>query len=248
MEIQKIRVGSIDLHCAEFQTFTDHIFERLNHSPGQIIIVHINLRNFYFMNKDESLLNDIRNKSLAVFEGIGLKFCMAVKGKGFLNDLNGTDLIPLFLDKPEIKKYGIFLLGATQESVEGTIKNIKNNHPFVKICGFHNGYFEDSEELKIIEQINSSQADILLVGMGFPIQEKFIFKYRDKLNVKLIWNLGGLFDFLSGVKPRAPYLIRKMRLEWLYRFMKEPFRMLHRNTVAATWSVTNIIFSTKNSS
>lgn len=248
MRIQKIRTGNIDLHYAEFKIFTDYIFDRLTYSPGKIIIVFINLRNFYFMNKDESLLNEIKSNSLAVFEGIGLKFCMAIKGKGFIKDLNGTDLIPLFLNKPEIKKYGIFLLGATQESVVGAVEHIKNNYPAVKICGFHNGYFEDSEEQDIIEKINGSQAEILLVCMGFPRQEKFIFKYRDKLNVKLIWNLGGLFDFVSGIKPRAPGFVRRMRMEWLYRFIKEPVRMFHRNTVAATWSIKNIIFSSDISS
>ncbi len=81
--------------------------------------------------------------------------------------------------------------------------------------------------------------------MGFPLQEKFVFKYRDKLNVSLIWNLGGLFDFLSGLKPRAPAIIRRMRFEWLYRFVKEPIRMFHRNTVSAVWSVGKILLIKK---
>ncbi len=245
MEIKKIQIGDLYLHYADFENFAVYISEYLKSGNKQLIIVHINLRNYYFMNKDSTLYDDIRNNSLAVFEGIGLKMCAALKGFGFISDLNGTDLFPLFMKLLERTDHKIFLLGGSEKSLAGTIEYIHQKYPEVKVTGFHNGYFDEKDEKEIVNFINRSCADVLLISMGFPLQEKFIFKHRNKLNVSLIWNLGGLFDFLSGLKPRAPVIIRRMRFEWLYRFVKEPVRMFHRNTIAAVWSIGNILFIKK---
>lgn len=245
MKIKKIQIGDLYLHYADLEDFAVYVSGHLKSGKEQLIIVHINLRNYYFMNKDKSLYDDIKNNSIAVFEGIGLKMCAALKGFGFISDLNGTDLFPLFMKLQERTGHKIFLLGGSEKSLAGTVKNISQNYPAVKIAGFHNGYFDKKDESEIVDFINTSCADVLLISMGFPLQEKFVFEHRDKLNVSLIWNLGGLFDFLSGLKPRAPAIIRKMRFEWLYRFVKEPIRMFHRNTIAAAWSVGKILFIKK---
>ena len=245
MNIKNVRIRDLYLHYSDLKDFIEYIYVLMRYGKKQIIIVHINLRNYYFMNMDKTLYDDIKNDSIAVFEGIGLKTCMILKGYGFLEDLNGTDLFPLFLKKLERTGHKIFLLGGSDDALNGTIEHIKKNYVEISISGYNNGYFEPKEEERIVEKINDSQADILLISMGFPLQEKFVFKYRDKLNLILIWNLGGLFDIISGLKPRAPLLMRNFRLEWLYRFMREPVRMFHRNTVAAAWSMGNILFNKK---
>jgi len=137
---------------------------------------------------------------------------------------------------------GLFLLGSEDATVKKAVLNIQKRFPGINVCGYNNGFIPEEEETKLVEKINNCKADILLIGMGFPLQEKFVLKYKDNLRVSLIWSVGGLFDSLSGNKKRAPVLIRKMRLEWLYRFLLEPQRMLHRNTVAALWSLSHIIF------
>ena len=245
MKIKKVRIRDLYLHYADLKSFIEYIYELMRSGKKQIIIVHINLRNYYFMSRDITLSDNIKNDSIAVFEGIGLKTCMILKGYGSLEDLNGTDLFPLYLKKLERTGHKIFLLGGSDDALNGTIEYIKKNYEEINISGYNNGYFESKEEERIVGKINDSQADILLISMGFPLQERFVFKYRDKLNLTLIWNLGGLFDIVSGLKPRAPLLMRNLRLEWLYRFMREPVRMFHRNTLAAAWSMGNILFNKK---
>jgi exopolysaccharide biosynthesis WecB/TagA/CpsF family protein len=245
MKINRIRIGDFYLYYSKFHDFVDFVFEQLRSAEKQIILVHINLRNYYFLNNDKILYDNVKKHSIAIFEGIGLKICMAIKGYGFINDLNGTDLIPLFLEKLNKSNHKIFLLGASDNAVEGTFFNINKYFPNVNVAGYHNGYFRDSDNEKILKLINDSQADILFISMGFPLQEKFIFKYRNRLNVTLIWNLGGIFNIISGLKARAPLFIRRIRLEWLYRFLQEPLRMFHRNTIASTWSIGHILFLRK---
>ncbi|NLJ37775.1 MAG: WecB/TagA/CpsF family glycosyltransferase, partial [Candidatus Atribacteria bacterium] len=91
------------------------------------------------------------------------------------------------------------------------------------ISGYHHGYFENS--LPIIEDINRSKPDILLVGLGSPYQELWIYQNRNLLQTSIMIGIGGSFDVLCGDKKRAPLLLRQMKLEWLYRIASEPRRL-----------------------
>lgn len=124
-----------------------------------------------------------------------------------------------------------------------TVESIRKNYRRIIISGYNNGFLREDEEESIVDRINQAGAEVLLLSMSFPLEEQFAFRNREKLKVKMIWNLGGLFDILSGEKKRAPLSLRKIRLEWLYRFLKEPGRMIHRNTVAAFWSISHILFN-----
>lgn len=230
----------MELFSCGSREFLEFLFSKINPVNEKIIIVHVNLNNYFFFNTDKNLLNDVCSHSVPVFEGIGLKTAVALKGLGILKDLNGTDLMPEFLKLLGNTGFRIFLLGGSEDVISQTEKFINSDFPEVIISGKHNGYFNGREE-EIVKLINDSNTDILLISMGTPVQEKFSFRFRTELKVRLIWNLGGLFDIISGKKKRAPLFIRKARLEWLYRFKKEPIRMLRRNTAIALWSFKHIL-------
>jgi len=241
--MQKIFLDGLGLHAGELNDFSDHISNYHNNSQELLIIVHINLRNYYFMHKDTELMKNIKEYSLPVLDGIGMKFAILLKKKIKVNDLNGTDLFPLVMDSFDKAGKRIFIIGGTQNVVMKTVKSIRKNYRRIIISGYNNGFLREDEEESIVDRINQAGAEVLLLSMSFPLEEQFAFRNREKLKVKMIWNLGGLFDILSGEKKRAPLSLRKIRLEWLYRFLKEPGRMIHRNTVAAFWSISHILFN-----
>ncbi|MBK6507935.1 MAG: WecB/TagA/CpsF family glycosyltransferase [Ignavibacteria bacterium] len=241
--IQKIFLDGLGLHAGELNDFSDHISNYHNNSQELLIIVHINLRNYYFMHKDTELMKNIKEYSLPVLDGIGMKFAVLLKKKIVVNDLNGTDLFPLVMDSFDKAGKRIFIIGGTQNVVRKTVESIRKNYRRIIISGYNNGFLREDEEESIVDRINQAGAEVLLLSMSFPLEEQFAFRNREKLKVKMIWNLGGLFDILSGEKKRAPLSLRKIRLEWLYRFLKEPGRMIHRNTVAAFWSISHILFN-----
>lgn len=244
MAVQKILLNDFIYYTGSFHEFTDFFFDKIKINKNKKeIIVHINLRNYYYLYRDAHLKNDIKKNSLLVFDGIGMKIGLFLKGYGMLPDLNGTDLFPLVMKKMAKSNIGVFLLGAEEKVIQNVVKSILRVYPTINICGYYNGYFSDDEENEVVEQINKSKADLLLISRGFPLQERFSLRNKDRLKVSLIWNVGGLFDFISSNKERAPLVFRKMRLEWFFRFLKEPCRMLHRNTIAAFWSLGHIIFS-----
>jgi len=239
--MKKTLLNGIVYNSGRLDEFIDFIISEFkkDNSTGKII-VHINLRNYYYMNRNKELYEFIRTKCFAVFEGIGMKAAFYLKGLGNLNDLNGTDSIPEFLKQLEGGN-GIFLLGSRNNIVEIAAKNIKYNYPHLEVKGYHTGYFSIEDEKNVVQKIINSETKILLIGRGFPLEEEFIRRNYEKLKNLYIWNVGGLFDFISGDKKRAPGFIRSLRLEWLYRMLKEPKRMLFRNTVAAYWSFYNIL-------
>ena len=98
-------------------------------------------------------------------------------------------------------------------------------YPNAKIVGYHEGYFKEDSEEKVIEEINSLQPNVLFVAMGAPRQEKWIYENKDKLKVDIAAGQGGTFDYEAGNIKRAPVWMQKCGIEWLWRLIREPKRI-----------------------
>lgn len=125
----------------------------------------------------------------------------------------------------------VFLLGAKPEVVEKAASNVQNLYPNLAIVGYKDGYFKVNEEQNILNIINKSGAEILLLGMSSPKKEYFIHRVWDELNVSLSVGVGGLFDIWAGTTQEAPEWVRKYGFEWLFRLSQEPKRLWKRYTI-----------------
>ncbi len=206
------------------------------------VITHINVYNYHLLKKNGELKRYITEYNHIIFDGIGMKIGAWLNGFGWLPDLNGTDLFPLVMRLVERGDRSVYILGGNDAAAKGAAKYIEKRWPGVKIAGYRNGYFSLMEEEEITSEINAARADILINSRGFLPQEDFVRRNRNALNVPLIWNTGGLVDFISGTKPRAPFWIRKLRLEWLFRFMIEPGRMFYRNFIVTPFFLIEMIY------
>ncbi|WP_342359343.1 WecB/TagA/CpsF family glycosyltransferase [Terrarubrum flagellatum] len=119
-----------------------------------------------------------------------------------------------------------FFLGAEPGVAALAAKKIAQRHPGLQIVGVRHGYFKPEEEAQICEEIVASRADVLWVGLGTPMQERFAVANRHRLE-GLAWirTCGGLFDHSSGRFPRAPIWMQRAGFEWLHRAMLEPLRL-----------------------
>ncbi len=198
---------------------------------AQSVITHLNVYNYHLLKKNGELKRYITENNHIIFDGIGMKIGAWLNGLGWLPDLNGTDLFPMVMDLTNKNKISIFILGGNDEAARSASEKILERWPGIGIAGYKNGYFTNEEETKIVAGINAVEPDILINSRGFLPQEDFIKRNREKLQVSLIWNTGGLVDFISGTKPRAPLWMRTLRMEWLFRFMIEPGRMFYRNFI-----------------
>jgi N-acetylglucosaminyldiphosphoundecaprenol N-acetyl-beta-D-mannosaminyltransferase len=138
-----------------------------------------------------------------------------------------TDLFHDVAREAEVRGASMFMLGATEASNSIAVQNIRDRYPAIKLVGHRHGFFADNdEELVVCDQIATLAPDILWVSMGVPREQQFIVRNRHRLtSVGVIKTSGGLFDFLSGSKPRAPAWMQNAGLEWLWRTSLEPKRL-----------------------
>ena len=193
--------------------------------------------NFSFLNahsinlaqKNLDFKNALLESDYVLPDGIGVKIACMLAGFKVEENLNGTDFLPHLLTFLQKKKLSIYFLGSKPGVVERMCRKLAHTHPDLKIAGCHHGYQKNIRaELSIIKNINKTKPDVLLVGMGSPLQELFVSRHKDILQTKIIMSVGGLFNFYSGDIPRAPLAFRKIGLEWAFRLYQEPWRLWRR--------------------
>lgn len=141
-----------------------------------------------------------------------------------------TALMPELLNHCNEHGFSIFLLGSKPQNLKTAIEQLKRQYPKITLAG-HHGYFaiEDPEANEaVIEQINLAKPNILVVGMGMPLQENWIRLHRSRLKVNAIMAGGAVIDRLAGIVSDCPAFLSDMGLEWLYRLCREPKRLAVR--------------------
>lgn len=176
-------------------------------------------------NDDKDLLKIINEADLVVPDGIGIVLAGKIMKNRIKERVAGCDLIFSLFDKMKDTDKTVYLLGAEPGVAEIAKSNMEEKYKNLKIVGVHNGYFDEKEEELIIKEIQDLKPDILLVGLGCPKQEKWIYKNKDRLPVKISAGIGGGIDTMAGKVKRAPKIFQKIGLEWLHRLILEPRRI-----------------------
>lgn len=208
----------------------DHIRTSVKHDQHEAI---------FFVNPDclnksfsDPAYREILQDAEQIFpDGIGLAIAAKILGSPLKENINGTDMLPFLCEMAAVANYSLFLLGAKPGVAETVAENLQSRFQ-VTIAGTHHGYFNhEKESTTIVEKINKSEADIVLVAFGAPRQEKWITNHKQELKPNILLGVGGLFDFYSGNTKRAPRWLREIGLEWAYRLLQEPGRMWRRYVI-----------------
>lgn len=140
----------------------------------------------------------------------------------------------------------IYLLGATNDSNYNAQVKINKVHGVKEVYG-RNGYYSIEEESSIVESINNIAPDILFLGMSSPKKDEFLYKWKDKLNVKIIIHCGGMIDILSGKTKLYPKWVKELCLAALYRFIQEPIRLRRdiNNAIKSLFLIFKVLFIVK---
>ncbi len=179
--------------------------------------------------KDSSYQQILNSRKIVLPDGAGISIACRMIGDRLAANLNGTDLLPPLCEIAAKKNHTMFLLGAAPGVAARMKGNLEDTYPGLIIVGEQHGYFDqDGGTEQVIEKINQLKPNILLVAFGAPRQEKWIHQHFDRVDANLLIGVGGLFDFYSGDKKRAPVWMRKTGTEWLYRLYLEPGRLWRR--------------------
>lgn len=137
-----------------------------------------------------------------------------------------TDLVHAVAKRAEETGSRFYFLGGSEEVNRAAVEEMQRLYPRLVFSGRRNGYFSRAEEDAVLADIAASKTDILWVGFGIPLEQRFVSRNLDRLSgIAVIKTCGGLFDFLAGKNSRAPQWMQDMGLEWLYRAMLEPKRL-----------------------
>ena len=178
---------------------------------------------------DRLYRESVHSGDLVLADGIGMQMAGRLLGTPFRQNVNGTDLFPALCQHPQASgKLRLFLLGGLPGIADKVADWVRVYAPGVIIAGVQDGFFKPDEQDAVIDRINSSGANVLLVAMGVPLQDVWIRRYLPRLCVGVAMGVGGLFDFYSDRIPRAPLWMREAGLEWVYRLSQEFGRMWRR--------------------
>jgi N-acetylglucosaminyldiphosphoundecaprenol N-acetyl-beta-D-mannosaminyltransferase len=174
---------------------------------------------------DEPDYRAVLNSADYVFnDGTGVRWAARQRGIELLDNLCGTDLIPELLRATAARRYRLFLLGADPRTIEEAAAFAGKEFGGWTLAGHYHGYVHNGQSDQVIDRINASDPQLLLVGMGNPTQERWIHSHRARLRVPLAIGVGGLFDHWVGRPKRAPLWVRRAGCEWIHKLLLQPHK------------------------
>jgi N-acetylglucosaminyldiphosphoundecaprenol N-acetyl-beta-D-mannosaminyltransferase len=194
----------------------------------------VNAAKLVSMQDDPQLRRFVNDCELVTADGQAVVWASTIVGDPLPGRVAGIDLMLALIQRAARRGYRVFILGARQEVLETAIANLRARYPLLEIAGCRDGYFSDDEEADVVRQIRESRADILFVAMSSPRKEYFLGTYREQLQVPFVMGVGGSIDVVAGLTQRAPRLMQRLGLEWLFRLIQEPRRLFRRYLVSNT--------------
>lgn len=208
----------------------NHVIETLLETP-RARVHFLNAHCANVARRDAEYRATLESADFLLPDGIGIDLAARMAGKGFVDNLNGTDFTPALLRAAAARGLSVFLFGGAPGTAKAAAQALSRRIPGLMIAGTRDGFAGARDDAAAIDAINGSGADIVLVAMGVPRQDNWIARHSHRLGARLALGVGALFDFLAGHVRRAPAVVRKARLEWTWRLAMEPRRLAGRYIV-----------------
>lgn len=230
----RIKLLNIEVDNLTMSETIEKIDELIQSNKNSYIVTP-NVDHIVKLETDEEFKKVYKDASLILTDGMPLVWISKLKKMPIKEKISGSDLFPKVCELAAQKDYKVFLLGAAPGVADQAASNLKKKFSGLQVVGTYSpsfGFENNPKEInKIIRIINDVKPDILAIGLGAPKQEKFIYNYKEKLNVPISLAIGASIDFEAGNIKRAPKWMQNIGLEWFYRLLKEPKRMFKRYLV-----------------
>lgn len=203
------------------------------------VVHYLNAHVFNLARKDPALLQVFQECDLLYADGISIVWAARRLGYSIPERLTAADYFEEFCESCAAEGLSLFLLGGAAGVAEVAAARLTRNVPGLRIAGTSHGYLSPAESGELVNRINHSSADVLVVGMTSPSQERWIQRYGRELDVPVQWSVGALLDYFAGAEPRAPEWVCRWGGEWAFRLMIHPSQRWRRyllgNAAFAWW-------------
>jgi len=195
--------------------------------PTQHVV--INAGKVVLMRDDPDLRRIVASADIINADGMSVVWGGRFLGLKIPERVTGIDLMEALLRRAEQRGWPVYFLGSRGEIIERFVAECRRRFPELRIAGYRDGFYSD--ERAVAEQVASTGARVLFLGMPSPMKERFVAAQRERLGPMLTFGVGGTFDVWAGETKRAPVWAQRSGLEWLFRLAQEPKRMWRRYMV-----------------
>jgi N-acetylglucosaminyldiphosphoundecaprenol N-acetyl-beta-D-mannosaminyltransferase len=206
--------------------------ERLARGGRRGLVLSVNAHGLNLCYEDPALRAFLNGAEVVFCDGAGVMLAARILGGRIPQRITYADWIWQLADFAAAQGFSLYLLGARPGVAQEAARRLRERYPDLEISGVHHGYFVHSaggvESEAVVEEINASAPDILLVGFGMPLQERWLMENIDRLDVGVALTGGAVFDYASGRLRRGPRLLTDSGFEWLARLLLEPSRLWRR--------------------
>jgi N-acetylglucosaminyldiphosphoundecaprenol N-acetyl-beta-D-mannosaminyltransferase len=198
--------------------------------PSLILNVNVYCLNLSY--EDAALRNSLNSADVLFCDGAGVMLAARMLGGRIPARITYAAWIWRLADFAAAEGFSLYFLGARPGVAQEAARRLRERHPGLRIVGVRHGYFDHSagsaENEAVLEEINVAAPDILLVGLGMPLQERWLTQNRQGLNAGVVLSGGAVFDYVSGRVRRGPPILTESGFEWLARLLNEPRRLWRR--------------------
>ena len=202
---------------------------------GHALVLHANVHGLNLCYRDPGLRSFFNVASLVFCDGSGVMLAARILGERIPERITYADWTWQLAAFAEREGLSLFFLGARPGVAEIAAVRLEERHPDLKIAGVHHGYFDWTvgapENEAVVAEINAARPDLLLVGLGMPLQERWLMQNWDRLDARVALTGGAVFDYVSGELKRGPRILTDNGFEWLARLLIEPSRLWRRYVV-----------------
>lgn len=229
-----INVTNMDKTIAYLSTYLEQL-------RGKYICVS-NVHTTVMAFKDTEYRNVQNSAAMALPDGKPLSIVSRRRGFIQARRVPGPDLMPRIFELSKEKAYRHYFYGSSEETLHALKEKLKVRYPYLQIAGMYSPPFRPltkEEDEKVIRQINESKPDFIWVALGAPKQEKWMYNHMNKVNGVML-GVGAAFDFEAGTVKRAPLWMQELCLEWFYRILQDPMRLIpryFRTNLSFLWNV-----------
>lgn len=222
-----LRVPVTDVTMDQAVDWFEQVLLRQPRAPAHAVYF-VNAHTLNVASDDPAYLAVLRGADRVFGDGTGVRWAARLlHGRRLRDNVNGTDVVPLLFKRLAGRGLSYYLLGNTPERIERAAAHAQAAFPGWRLAGCHHGFLSDKgaqANAEVVQRINASGADMLLVGMGNPKQEQWIAQHLPQLTVPLCMGTGGLFDYWVGDLVRAPAWVRRIGYEWLHLLIRQPHK------------------------
>lgn len=229
--MDKVKLMNAEYANVNRKELLQSLFQDIESHKGSSLIF-LNVDVVMKIEKDEYLQKIVRAAEYVIADGMPLVWISRWFNRPLKEKISGSDFVPILCKYAAKKNKTVFLAGGTQKALTGAIKNLKKAYPEICIVGSYSPPFGFENNIQETERMNNAikqtKPDILIVCLGCPKQEKYIYENKGIFDAGISVCAGATIDFLSGNISRCPSWMSNYGLEWLYRFFQEPRRLFKR--------------------